>query len=72
MKPKTLALSAALAATAILPVTAQAADTRAAAPVSGESNAQENSTLFYVLGAAALIALVIVIASDDDDDVISA
>ena len=65
MKFRTLAIAAAALGLAAAPVAAETI--RTAAPVTGQSELEGNSSVFYILGVAAIIAGIVIVASDDDE-----
>ena len=64
MKFRNLALACAAFGLVAAPVAAETI--RVAAPTTGQSELEGNSSIFYLLGAAAIIAGIIIVASDDD------
>lgn len=65
MKFRNLAMACAALGLVAAPVAAETI--RTAAPITGESELEGNSSVFYILGVAAIIAGIIIVASDDDE-----
>ena len=54
------------------PILAQAADTRATAPVVGHNGLAADSNVLFYLGIAAVAAGIFLLVEDDDDEPVSA